>query len=915
MEQITIQPDDPLLWTYYAELRQLRRQGVYHEGATRRAFSNLLQGVGRKKDWVLIEELPSHSRRGSGSIRPDGTLRDKWQLPHGWWEAKDVSDDLDSEIENKITRGYPLENTIFENTEIAFLYQNKHRTFSASLQNPEELADLLTRFINFEFKPFEDFKEAIARYGREIPNIAAMLNNKINKAHAENTDFILRYVDFLEVCKTSLNPKISRDTVDEMLVQHLMTERIIRRVFGVDDFVSRNVIASEIERVIAALTSEHFNRKEFLGSLDPFFHAIEEAANHLQDFYDKQEFITTVYERFFQDYSVEDADTHGIVYTPRAIVDFMCAATEEALETEFGAKLGDKSVFIIDPATGTGNFVANLLERAHDRNIREFEEFYSERLFANEVLLMPYYIASLSIEYKYFDLMRKYRQFPGLCFVDTLDTVVTASDTAGKRQSSFLFSEGNTKRVANQVRAPINVIIGNPPYNVGQENENDNNKNRSYPRLDARIRRTYSEDSRAQLKAKITDAYVRFWRWASDRLDDRDGIVVYISNNSFVDAYSFDGMRKHLLKDFTRIYHLDLGGNIRKKTNDASIGNVFGIQVGVGITIAIRSENHKDNELYYCAVPNHWSGQEKLEFLDDASSRSILSPPTPTKLWDFQFKWKRIRPDRNNTWLVSYTDLEFSSYMPLGIKSKGKSKLTATSKAVFHTYSLGVSTNRDWQVYDYESGPLKERIRKFVSDYNSEIDRYSTQYPVPADIDDFVDYQKLDWSSTLKGHLKRKRRAKYNPDFIRTCMYRPFAKKILYYVKPLIDRPGKHTRFLPSDKSEAENIILEVSAVGGGKPFHALVTNVLPDLHLTGDSQCFPYYTYDEDGSNRTENITDYALDQFRSCYNDTRISKWDIFYYVYGLLHHPGYRERYALDLKRNLPRIPFAPVATKSP
>lgn len=616
MDQIVIHPDDPLLWTYYAELRQLQSQGGYTESATRRAFGNLLDGVGQKKQWKLIDESPVDARRRPGSVRPDGALRDRWKLPHGWWEAKDISDDLEREIEKKINTGYPLDNIIFENTQTAILYQNNYRTFACSIRDPEKLAELLTRFLNHDIKPFEDFEQAIARYGTEIPNIAETLNERIQQAHNENTMFILRYADFMQLCRTSLDPNISQETVDDMLIQHLMTERIIRKVFGVDDFVSRNVIAAEIEKVIAALTSEYFNRQEFLGALDQFYLAIESAAEHLTEFYDKQDFINSVYERFFQDYSVEDADTHGIVYTPQPIVDFMCAAVQETLDAEFNVKMGDESVYVIDPATGTGNFVVSLLRRAHHANPRSFDDFYNHHIFANEVLLMPYYIASLNIEYEFYSLTRKYRAFPGLCFVDTLDLTLTTRDYAGRRQESLLISEKNTRRVADQVRAPINVVIGNPPYNVGQENENDNNKNREYPLLDRRIRNTYSKDSTAQLKSKIKDAYVRFWRWATDRLDGRDGVVCYVTNNSFVRAISFDGMRKHLLHDFTRVYHLDLGGNLRSNTSGSSVGNVFDITLGVGITIAIRNNDHRNHELHYCAVPDSWNRQQKLGSVD-----------------------------------------------------------------------------------------------------------------------------------------------------------------------------------------------------------------------------------------------------------------------------------------------------------
>ena len=291
-----------------------------------------------------------------------------------------------------------------------------------------------------------------------------------------------------------------------------------------------------------------------------------------------------VYERFFQGYSVKIADTHGIVYTPQPIVDFMCAAVEEVLLNEFGVRLGDEGVYVIDPCTGTGNFAVNLLRRAHERNPRHFERFYREQLFANEVMLMPYYIASLNIEHEYYALTGHYEPFEGICFVDTLDMA------EGPQMRMAFMTEKNTERVERQKAAPITVIIGNPPYNVGQLNENDNNKNRKYEVIDARVSETYARDSKATLNTKLYDPYVKFFRWAVDRLQGRDGIVCYVSNNSFVDQIAFDGMRKHLLEDFTAVYHLDLHGNVRQNPKlSGTTHNVFGIQVGVGVTVAVRS--------------------------------------------------------------------------------------------------------------------------------------------------------------------------------------------------------------------------------------------------------------------------------------------------------------------------------------
>ena len=580
MAQFTIHPEDRLLKQYYQTLKELRDHDTdLHEGATRRAFSALLSGLGRRRNLVLVEEFPRIAPISKRHIRIDGALCDDWKRPYAFWEAKDSSDNLFAEIENKKAAGYPLDNIIFEDTRTAVLFQDGKEARRAKINQRKNFAQLLSQYLNYKQRAFDNFSEAVQSYGDQIRSIATQLKDKIEAAHTDNPEFQHRFDEFMELCRTSLNPNISIEAVDEMLIQHLMTERIIRRVFDVDHFTQTNVIAAKIDEVIRALTSHYFNLSEFYGALNQFHKAIEEAAEDL-DFSDKQTFINTVYERFFQGYSVDIADTHGIVYTPQEIVDFMCAAVEEVLETEFGKKLGDEGVTVIDPATGTGNFVVNLLRRAHDRNRRNFEDFYKKRLFANEVMLMPYYIASLNIEHEYYQLTGHAEPFMGLCFVDTLDL-------ARSRQKSF-FNEANSERVERQKNAEINVIIGNPPYNVGQVNENDNNKNRKYDVIDKRIRETYSKDSNATLRNQLYDAYVKFFRWAVDRLADRPGIVCYVSNNSFVDQHAFDGMRKHMLQDFDRIYHLDLHGNVRQNPKISGTShNVFGIQVGVGITVAV----------------------------------------------------------------------------------------------------------------------------------------------------------------------------------------------------------------------------------------------------------------------------------------------------------------------------------------
>jgi predicted helicase len=381
-----IKPAHKAIKAYYSRLGEYESQDVSHEGAVSSAFQFLLDETARLRGWILI---PQQILRVNGrTIKPDGTLRDQWQLPHGYWEAKDTDDDLDDEIRKKIAAGYPLTNTIFEDSRQGVLFQSGQEVFAADLSDPQALADLLNLFFGYIQPTVEGFEQAVAQFQERIPDLARGLVARIEEAHRDNRAFIAAFDDFYELCRSSLNPNLSRSAVDEMLVQHLLTERLIHRVFDNPDFVRRNVIAVEIEKVIGALTSRSFNRSEFLGALDHFYEAIEAAALNLEDFAEKQHFLNTVYERFFQGYSVRVADTHGIVYTPQEIVDFMCAAVEETLETEFGVRLGAPGVHILDPCTGTGSFVVNLLRRLPRRDLKRV---YSEQLFANEVMLMPYY--------------------------------------------------------------------------------------------------------------------------------------------------------------------------------------------------------------------------------------------------------------------------------------------------------------------------------------------------------------------------------------------------------------------------------------------------------------------------------------------------------------------------------------------
>ncbi|MBL8880458.1 MAG: N-6 DNA methylase, partial [Phycisphaerales bacterium] len=718
---------------------------------------------------------------------------------------------------------------------------------------------------------------------QRVPDLAEGLKKKIEQAHKSNKNFQKAFGDFFELCRTSLNPNLSQAAVDEMLIQHILTERLIREIFDNPEFVRRNVIAAEVEKVMQAMTSQSFDRNTYLRELDRFYVAIEHAARTMTDFADKQHFLNTVYERFFQGYSVKLADTMGIVYTPQEIVDFMCASVAEVLEKEFGKHLWSDDVYIIDPCTGTGNFIVNLIRRIPKKHL---EDVYKHRLFANEIMLLPYYIAALNIEHAYFEQAGTYEAFEGLCFVDTLDLAEHA-----QKQLGFM-TAANTKRVERQRKSPITVVIGNPPYNTGQKSENEDNKNRRYPFIESRVRVTYARDSGATNKNALSDAYVKFFRWAADRLQSRPGIVCFVSNNSFVEQLAFDGFRRHLLQDFPLVYHMHLEGNVRQDFKLAgSIYNVFGIQVGVGVTVAIRCPQSQKRGLWFARVDKYLRREAKLEWL---AKRPTLS----------HINWARLEPSRDYTWIRPQNESAFQDMLPLATK-EAKLGARASAEALFRSYSGGVKTNRDEILYDYSRDVLAARVRLEISAFNAEVDRYRREgNDVP--IDRFVNYEKVKWSETLKAKLARLESTRFDEGLIRPCEYRPFTTKWLYYDDFLVERRYLTHLYFPT--ADAANTLIWIK-VGAVWPMFALVSQKVVDLLPVSGSQVFPFYVYNEDGSNRRENITDWALKHFREHYKDKKIDKWAIFHYVYGILHHPGYREKFADNLKRELPRIPLAP------
>jgi len=879
MSLFPLKPTHKPVKAYYAALQQFQLHGHTTEGNTRSAFADLLKRCSSPYGWHLVEEY-KFKGTGKQDLRADGALVDELTLVHGLWEAKDSDDDLQKEIKAKVAKGYPLTNTLFQSPDRAVLYQDNRIALDTPLTAPENLIEVLQLFFEHRQAHEVDWEDAVLKFSEKIPDLAGGVTKILTEEHKKNADFRDKFQAFAELCRQSINPELTDDAIQKMLVQHLLTERIFRKVFNNPEFTKRNVIAVEIEKVISSITNKHFSRDTFLQPLDRFYKAIEEAAETQTGYTEKQHFLNAVYEKFFKSFDAKQADTMGIVYTPQPIVDFIVRSVEEALQSEFGQSLSDENVHILDPFTGTGNFITRIMQQIKKSSL---SQKYSNELHCNEIMLLPYYIASMNIEHAYLEAMGQYESFAGICLVDTFELSEASQRT--------LFTSENTERVEAQKKARITVILGNPPYRAWQQNAADRNKNRKYVALDARVKETYVQDSTATLTTSVLDPYVKAFRWASDRIGD-SGIVCFVTNNGFLNGKALDGMREHLARDFNAILHIDLKGNAHTsgERRKREAGNIFEnqIRVGVGITLLIRKTGASGCHIRAISVPDYLSSAKKASLLN--TYRSFAGAPL-----------EEVVPTRAHIWISQGKANDFEDLLPLGGKLIGEER-------IFAVYSNGPKSNNDAYVSNFSKDRVIEASKNMVAIFNSELARWIAEGR-PEEIEKFIRYDegRMKWIRRALNTLVAEKTQTFETNDVRLCAWRPYTTRWRYFNATFNEDLYQSARFFPTGDLENRVICINDNPAGGG--FFLLGSNQIPDHHFTGDSQCFPFYTYSGSDTTRRENITDETLGAFQRNYRADNITKWDIFHYVYAALHHPGYRTLYVANLKRQLPRIPYAP------
>ncbi len=875
-------PDYPHIQQYYQDKQRLIEYGGSdNEQSIRAAFQTCLAAYCRahRENLELVPELPTI--RG---VRPDGTVTDSLRLTRGYWEAKDLRDNLDAEIQAKFNRGYPRDNIVFEDSRTAVLFQNREEAMRVDMSRPADLHRLIRSFLDYEIPQIKEFRQAQEQFKADLPSVIGSLRESVESVEVSNPAYQTAATDFLTLCQRTISPFVSSGDVREMLLQHILTQDIFKRVFGETQFRLHSV--NNIARQLSDLEGTFFTDEAHLKAIDrlrTYYGAIGRAADEISDYAEKQQFLKAIYEDFYKAYNPAAADRLGVVYTPNEVVDFIVRGADHLLQVHFGRSLADDNVQILDPATGTGTFVTNLINYLPADRL---EYKYLNEIHANEVAILPYYIANLNIEYSYQVKSERYQKFPHLCFVDTLDNLgwqqTGATGNAVTRQATLnlgALSEENWLRVQEQNERTISVIIGNPPYNANQQNENDNNKNREYPEIDRRISETYIAASTAQ-KTKQYDMYKRFIRWASDRLAD-DGIIAFITNRAYIDARQDDGFRQIMPQEFSDLYIVDLGGDIRK---NGRVGNVFGIMTGVAIGFFVRNSASTGNgKIHYHTLTDTHSAAEKLAELKKLNVADI--------------SFDNIIPDHKNNWL-NQSNTDFDKLMPLANRETKLAKFSNEEQAVFSLYSMGVVTNRDEWVYDFDTDNLGRKVRALINEYEETRANHGGK-----NVDNDTLGVSIKWTRDLKRQLRLDIPNIFARTSIRQTLFRPFVSKSLYFSQNLNEMQYQLPDVFPKNSVDENKVICFCV---DGKNFYILAADKIFDLHFTGDTQCLPLYRYTADGE-RVSNITDWGLRQFREHCGDGGITAEDIFAYTYAVLHDPAYVQKYEIDLLREFPRLPL--------
>ena len=751
------------------------------------------------------------------------------------------------------------------------------------------------------------------QWARDVAQIAERQIERIEHLIKTRKDQREAFERFLTGLQQNINPGISRQQGVEMLAQHIITQPVFEALFEGYSFVRNNPVSKAMQAMLEHL-EQGSNLTKDSDTLQKFYESVRKRAEGIDNAEGKQRIIIELYDKFFKAAFPKMVEQLGIVYTPVEVVDFILHSVDGVLRSEFGRGLTEENVHILDPFTGTGTFITRLLQSGLIRP-EDLDRKYRHELHANEIVLLAYYIAAINIENAYHDATpdpddgigkNKYVPFEGIVLTDTFQL---GESGAADKLFSEMFPQ-NSARVVRQKKAPVRVIIGNPPYSVGQKSANDNAQNQKYERLEARIAATYAKETDATNKNSLYDSYIKAFRWSTDRLDpEHGGMIAFVSNGAWLDGNSADGFRKTLEKEFSSIWVFNLRGNARTsgELRQKEAGNVFGSgsRTPIAITLLVRNPKAKNEKaiIHYHDIGDYHSREEKLEII--RRFRSATNPEMP---------WKQLLPNEAGDWISQRNDL-FKTFIPLGDKDD-----KSNTKTFFVPYySNGIKTQRDAWCYNSSKSKLCRNIKSHLSFYNDQRNAYHQKRKRESgNFREFAtrDSACISWSTALENDAENNVELSFDSKLVVISNYRPFFKQYLYYSRDLNERVYQMPRIFPDDSVNNYSLCFSALSESGS----VLIVDKIPDLHFVGDTQTFPRYYYGlnpnsalelfQDDSSRDSGqkdaITDYIHKEAVRLYGK-RVSKDDLFYYVYGFLHNKDYRAVFSSDLKKSLPRIPL--------
>ncbi len=749
-------------------------------------------------------------------------------------------------------------------------------------------------------------------WAKDIAQIAEQHILRIRQLIADNDRHRKAFDRLMRGLRRNINPNLSEQDAIEMLSQHIITRPVFEALFENYEFAKNNPVSKSMQRMLDLLDDEAKTEEEH-EKLQRFYDYVRTTVGKIEDAAGRQRIIVELYDKFFKTASPKTVEKLGIVYTPVEVVDFIIRSVGYIIQKEFGRALSDENVHILDPFTGTGTFITRLLQSGLISR-EALERKYRNEIHANEIVLMAYYIASINIENVYHDLIgtdAEYQPFEGICLTDTFQLGEDLEHDNESREALEEVFPQNSKRVKNQRNKPITVIIGNPPYSVGQKSANDNAQNQDYPTLNSRIANTYVAHSITTMNKAMYDSYIKAFRWATDRIDCKNGgIIGFVTNGAWLEGNTTAGFRKMIETEFSSIYVFNLRGNcrtsgeIRRKEGDGVFG--LGSRTPIAITLLVKNPKvtNEKARIFYRDIGDYLSREDKLCIIKDMSS---VSNPA--------MNWKILEPNEHGDWLDSRSEI-YKDFIPLdGEKKKNKT----TTSSIFSIYSNGVVTNRDSWTYNYSKSELIANITRMIDFYNEQQREYKTLKTVPIEQFISTDETKIKWVQNLIRDAANGVEHSFESVSMRIGLYRPFSKQHLYFNKAMNWSRYLQPKLFPT---LLRNLVICMSGIGASKDFSTLITDCIPDLQLQFNGQCFPLYWYDDSMADiadlfsapqsemdryvRRDGITDWILSTARKQYG-SKVTKEDIFYYVYGILHSPDYRTTFAADLKKSLPRLPL--------